>query len=71
MIDHIYVITNTITQIAFLGKPIEVHGWGGSLKLGQVSAVDVNLDNDPVIFHRGPVIWDGASFGLNNVLNDK
>jgi len=53
------------------GKPIEVHGWGGSLKLGQVSAVDVNLDNDPVIFHRGQVSWGATSFGLNNVLNNK
>ena len=39
--------------------------------LGQVSAVDVNLDDNPVIFHRGPVTWDGSSFGLDNVLRNK
>jgi len=53
------------------GKPIEVHGWDDNLKVGQVSAVDVNQDNDPVIFQRGPVVWDASSFGLNNVLNIK
>ena len=39
--------------------------------LGQVSAVDVNLDDNPVIFHRGPVTWDASSFGLDNVLRNK
>ena len=53
------------------GKPIEVHGWGDNLKLGQVSAVDVNLDDDPVIFQRGPVTWDAKSFDRENVLQEK
>ena len=60
-----------IDQMLNLGKPIEVHGWDDNLKVGQVSAVDVNQDNDPVIFQRGPVVWDASSFGLNNVLNIK
>ena len=34
---------------------MEIHGWGDGLKLGQVSAVDVNEDDDPVILHRGLV----------------
>merc|ERR1712013_383882 len=54
-----------------VGKPIEVHGWGDNLKLGQVSAVDVNLDDDPVIFQRGPVTWDEKSFDRENVLQEK
>jgi len=54
-----------------VGKPIEVHGWGDNLKLGQVSAVDVNLDDDPVIFQRGPVTWDAKSFDRENVLREK
>ena len=55
----------------YQGKPIEVHGWGDNLKLGQVSAVDVNLDDDPVIFQRGPVTWDAKSFDRENVLQEK
>jgi len=54
-----------------VGRPIEVHGWDDNLKLGQVSAVDVNLDDDPVIFHRGSVVWDANSFDKDNVLREK
>merc|ERR1711892_835400 len=54
-----------------VGRPIEVHGWDDNLKLGQVSAVDVNLDDDPVIFQRGPVSWNAKSFDLKNVLREK
>jgi len=50
---------------------VEIHGWGDGLKLGQVSAVDVNEDDDPVILHRGGVVWDAKSFNLRNVLNAK
>jgi peptidylamidoglycolate lyase len=53
------------------GHPVEVHGWDDNLKLGQVSAVDVNLNDDPVIFHRGPVVWDASYFGFDNVLREK
>ena len=34
----------------------------------QVSAVDVNQDGDPVVFHRGPVVWNGKSFDAKNKL---
>ena len=34
----------------------------------QVSAVDVNLSDDPVIFHRGPVEWNAKSFDKNHLL---
>lgn len=54
-----------------VGRPIEVHGWDDNLKLGQVSAVDVNLDDDPVIFQRGPVVWNAKSFDMKNVLREK
>jgi len=51
-----------------VGQPVEVHGWDSGLKLGQVSAVDVNQNDDPVVFHRGPVVWNGKSFDSKNRL---
>merc|ERR1712037_938840 len=51
-----------------VGQPVEVHGWDTGLSLGQVSAVDVNQDGDPVVFHRGPVVWNGKSFDSKNKL---
>jgi len=55
-------------SIGAVGRPIEVHGWDSGLNLGQVSAVDVNLSDDPVVFHRGPVTWDSGTFDLQNRL---
>ena len=62
-----------ISQFCYLslGKPIEVHGWDDGLKLGQVSAVDVDLNDDPVIFHRGPLVWDAQTFDSKNVLKKR
>merc|ERR1712141_487853 len=51
-----------------VGQPVEVHGWDTGLSLGQVSAVDVNRNDDPVVFHRGPVVWSGKSFDSKNKL---
>merc|ERR1711962_1180894 len=51
-----------------VGQPVEVHGWDSGLKLGQVSAVDVNQNDDPVVFHRGSVVWNGKSFDSKNRL---
>lgn len=51
-----------------VGHPVEVHGWDAQLQLGQVSAVSTNPDDDPVVFHRGPVVWDGTSFDNTNRL---
>ena len=28
-------------------------------------------NNDPVIFHRGPVVWDGGSFDAHNRLKKR
>jgi len=53
------------------GHPVEVHGFGSGLSLGQVSAVDVDENNDPVIFHRGPVTWGGKSFDNHDRLKKK
>lgn len=53
------------------GHPVEVHGFGSGLKLGQVTAVDVDGNNDPVIFHRGPVTWGGNSFDNQDRLKQK
>jgi len=59
-------------NIGTVGHPVEVHGWDSllqdNIKLGQVSAVSVNLEDDPVIFHRGSVIWGVGSFDHNNKL---
>ena len=50
----------------------EVSDWDHHLNLGQVVAVDVNLENDPVIFHRGPVTWHGFTYdGNHNIRNKK
>jgi len=54
--------------IGAVGRPIEVHGWDSGLNLGQVSAVDVNPSDDPVVFHRGPVTWEAESFDSENRL---
>lgn len=51
-----------------VGHPVELHGWGDNLHLGQVSGVSVNLEDDPVVLHRGPVVWDGTSFDPHNQL---
>jgi len=62
---------NDSPNLADVGHPVEVHGWDDNLKLGQVSAVDVNADDDPVVFQRGPVVWDAESFGFDNVLKKR
>lgn len=41
-----------------VGRPHEVPGWGSTIKVGQVSGVAVNGVGQPVIFHRGPRVWD-------------
>jgi len=56
-------------DLGTVGQPVEVHGWDSNLNMGQVSAVDVSLSDDPVVFHRGPVTWDGKSFDSQNRLN--
>ncbi len=38
--------------------PVKVNNWANHLGLGQVSAVAVNPSDQPVVFHRGPVVWD-------------
>ena len=38
--------------------PIKVNNFGRQLELGQVSAISVNPNDQPVIFHRGHVVWD-------------
>jgi len=55
-------------DLGAVGQPVEVNGWDSGLKLGQVSAVDVDLNDNPVVFHRGPVAWDGSSFDRENRL---
>ncbi len=37
--------------------PEYVNNWGSDLRVGQVAAVDVDNDDNPVIFHRGCHVW--------------
>lgn len=34
--------------------------------LGQISGVDIDKSGNPVVFHRGTVIWDAGSFNESN-----
>ena len=38
--------------------PAKVNNFASNLDVGQVSAVAVNPNDQPVIFHRGHVVWD-------------
>lgn len=47
--------------------PEEVPDWPEvPLKIGQVSGVSVNSLGNPVIFHRGPRVWDQWSFNATD-----
>jgi len=48
--------------------PQKVHNFASGLKVGQVSAVSVNPNDQPVIFHRGSTVWDQHSFGRDKKL---
>ncbi|GFG28803.1 hypothetical protein Cfor_03029 [Coptotermes formosanus] len=49
------------------GHPEEVVGWPRPLPhLGQVTGVAVNSRGQPVIFHRGPRVWDASCFNASN-----
>jgi len=43
--------------------PAKVNNFAANLEVGQVSAVAVNPNDQPVIFHRGHVVWDQNTFG--------
>ncbi|XP_063225357.1 peptidyl-alpha-hydroxyglycine alpha-amidating lyase 2-like [Bacillus rossius redtenbacheri] len=48
-------------------RPQHVEGWPRDLPhLGEVSGVSVNPAGQPVIFHRGPRVWDASSFNSTN-----
>jgi peptidylamidoglycolate lyase len=42
--------------------PIKVHNWGSDLNVGQVAGIAVNPNDEPVIFHRGSVVWGPKCF---------
>lgn len=47
--------------------PEEIVGWPmEEYDLGQISGVDVDKSGNPIIFHRGTVIWDSGSFNESN-----
>ncbi|XP_076043885.1 peptidyl-alpha-hydroxyglycine alpha-amidating lyase 2-like isoform X2 [Oratosquilla oratoria] len=49
-----------------IAHPREVRGWGPTVALGEVAGVSVDLDDNPVIFHRGGHIWDYGSFNATH-----
>ncbi|KDR10480.1 peptidyl-alpha-hydroxyglycine alpha-amidating lyase 2-like [Zootermopsis nevadensis] len=50
-----------------LSRPKEVVGWPRPLPhLGQVTGVAVNSRGQPVIFHRGPRVWDTSCFNASH-----
>jgi len=47
--------------------PEEVEGWPiEEYDLGQISGVEVDKSGNPVLMHRGTVIWDAGSFNETN-----
>ncbi|PNF30532.1 hypothetical protein B7P43_G09923 [Cryptotermes secundus] len=49
-----------------------IASWPDSTKkLGQLSAVSLDVDGNIVIFHRGDRVWDGNTFLTNNVYNQR
>jgi len=48
--------------------PLKVNNFAAGLDVGQVSAVSINLNDQPVIFHRGHVVWNANSFGRDSKL---
>ena len=43
-----------------ISEPKEVLNWPSvPLASGQISGVAIDQEGNPVIFHRGPVIWNG------------
>ncbi|CAG7730243.1 unnamed protein product [Allacma fusca] len=50
-----------------LSHPEEIEGWPlEEYDLGQISGVDVDTSGNPVVFHRGTVVWDAGSFNDSN-----
>jgi len=43
--------------------PLKVNNFAAGIDVGQVSAISVNTNDQPIIFHRGHVVWDSKSFG--------
>jgi len=54
-----------------VGHPVEMNSWDANLKLGQVAGVAVDQDDDPLVFHRCSVVWDGTSFNADQTLAKK
>lgn len=41
--------------------PEEIEGWPlEEYDLGQISGVDIDKSGNPIVFHRGTVIWDAG-----------
>jgi peptidylamidoglycolate lyase len=57
--------------ISFVGFSV-VESWpDATKKLGQLSAVSVDVDGNIVVFHRGDRVWDGNTFLTNNMYNQR
>jgi len=53
-----------------INGPTEVLNWPSiDVQFGQISAVAVDPDGNPVVFHRGSISWDQHSFGSGGKYN--
>jgi len=50
---------------------VSVNNWGAHTKLGQISGVAINPEDEPVVFHRGDKVWREGTFDKNNRLVDQ
>jgi len=52
--------------------PVKLHNWASHLhRLGQISGVAINPNDEPVVFHRGNVEWGPHTFDKNFQLVDR
>ncbi|TRY66996.1 hypothetical protein TCAL_09696 [Tigriopus californicus] len=49
-------------EVSDVPHPVKVHNWGEKLDIGQLVSVDVDSQDQPIILHRGNVVWDETSF---------
>lgn len=60
--DHVDSPSKSVIDTTYLDsppKPKEVPNWPqAGLNVGQISAVAVDVNGNPVIFHRGQTVWD-------------
>ena len=57
-LNHDSLKPQVAANVEDVPHPQKVHNFARGLNVGQVSAVSTNQNDQPVIFHRGPVVWN-------------